>query len=270
MSEVRLPPSPSAVNHWISDRSVALLLTPQEGGLYIGSAAAIELCGSYFLATAAHNLEGISTREQVRALPGGRRLDRPLYILEWNSLSHVASGELDVAWLEVETISAGASSISFITAASLLCGATHQESTVFPVHGFPEACIDRGDVFEGMPLLCGTSVFSFSIPPSASALAFQDHVDLLLEWPPSDLRDSEVEVPHPSGVSGGGVWLLPGYIENPTWTHRDLRLVALNRAWRRESRQLVTTRIEHWLKLLRQDKPYTQREIDPLLDAIET
>lgn len=263
------PPLPEDLNDWICDRSVALLLSPQEGGLYIGSAAALEVCGRYFLATAAHNLEGLVTRDQLRALPGGRRLERPLYVLEWNSVHRASSGELDVAWLEIETVSAATSTVSFIPLTSVSGGAVHQEQTVFSIQGYPEALIDREDAFEGVPLLCGTGIYSFSVPQSASALAFQDGIDLLLEWPPSDLRQEDVEVPHPSGVSGGGVWLMPRFIENPEWTYSDLRLVALARAWRRESRQLVTTRIEHWLKLLAGDKPYTRKEIDPLLEAIE-
>ena len=261
------PPLPRAVNDWTCNRSVALLLSPQEGGLYIGSAAAIKVCGHYFLATAAHNLDGIFTRDQLRALPAGRRLERPLYILEWNSVRHTSAGELDVAWLEVDTVSATASTASFIPVASLFCGMVHRERTVLPVQGYPEASIDRADVFEGVPLLCGTGVYSFSVPKSASAFAFQDGIDLLLEWPPSDLRQSEVEVSHPSGVSGGGVWLMPRFADNPEWTYSDLRLVALTRAWRRESRQLVATRIEHWLGLLAEDKPYTRNEIDSVLEV---
>lgn len=261
------PPHPSSVNDWICDRSVALLLSPQEGGLYVGSAAAIEVCGHYFLATAAHNLAGILARDQLRALPAGRRVERPLYILEWNSVEHASVGELDVAWLEVETVSAATSAVSFIPVSSVLCGVVHQEQTVFPVQGYPEASIDKSDVFEGVPLLCGTSVFSFSVPQSASAFSFQDEIDLVLEWPPSDLRQSQVEVPHPSGVSGGGIWLMPRFVENPGWGYQDLRLVALARAWRRESRQLVATRIEHWLELLAKDKPYTRKEINSVLEA---
>ena len=261
------PPSPRAVNDWICDRSVAILLSPEEGGLYIGSAATIEVCGHYFLATAAHNLEGISARNQLRALPAGRRLDRPLYILEWNSVHKTSVGDLDVAWLEIETVSAATSATSFIPVTSVLCGMTHREQTVFPVQGYPEATIDRADVFEGVPLLCGVGVYSFSVPQSASALAFQDGIDLLLEWPPSDLRQEDVEVPHPSGVSGGGVWHMGG--DGIEWTYSDIRLVAITRAWRRESKQLVATRIEHWLRQLAEDKPYTRKEIDPILEAFE-
>lgn len=262
------PPSPDAVNHWISERSVALLLSPHDGGLFIGSAVAIEVCGHYFLATAAHNLEGIDARVQVRALPGGKRFERPLHILDWNFINHNSGGDLDIAWMEIETVSAAACSISFLPVERLRCGMRHQEGTVFLVQGYPEALIDRMDVFEGVPLLCGTSAYSFSVPSSASTLAFQDDIDLLVEWPPSDLREADIEVPHPSGVSGGGVWLLPRFADRPAWSCTDLRLGALNRAWRRGSRQLVTTRIEHWLRFLSIDKPYTRREIDPLLDSM--
>lgn len=263
-------PSPEAVNDWISNRSVALLLTPEEGSLYVGSAVAIEICGRLFLATAAHNFEGITASSQIRALPGGRRLERPLHILDWNFVQNAIDGDVDVAWLEVEFVSASASSVSFLSIDNLSCGTVHQENTVFPVQGYPQASVDRDDVFEGVPLLCGTSVFSFSMPPSTSSLDFQDGIDLLLEWPPSDLQDTDVEVPHPSGVSGGGVWLMPRYSETPVWTCPDLRLVALSRAWRRGTRQLVATRIEQWLRLLAEDHPYTRREIDPLLDSVGT
>lgn len=264
------PPLPLAVSDWISDRSVALLLAPEEESLYIGSAAAIELCGRPFLATAGHNLDGIATRDQLRALPGGKRLERPLYILEWNVVQRTAAGNVDVAWLEVETVSAATSPASFITVDRLLCGATHQDDTVFVVHGYPEALIDREDVYEGVPLLSGTSVFSFSVPPGPTPPNARGDSDLLLEWPPSDLREVDVEVPHPSGVSGGGVWLFPRHTENPRWAYADLRLVALNRSWRRSSRQLTATRIEHWLAALAQDKPFTRREIEPLLERIQT
>jgi hypothetical protein len=68
------PPSPVALMGWISERSVALLIEPSEGYLYIGSAIAIEVAGRYFLATAAHNLDGVSQVGQVRALPAGEGL----------------------------------------------------------------------------------------------------------------------------------------------------------------------------------------------------
>jgi hypothetical protein len=222
---------------------VALLLSPQEESLYIGSAATIEVCGRYFLATVAHNLDSIFTRDQLRALPAGRPLERPLYIREWNSAHHASSGDLDVAWLEVETVSAAASTASFIPVTSVLCGEAHQEQIVFLVQGYPEASITREDVFEGVPLLCGTCVYSFSVPPSASAFA-------------------------PSGVSGGGVWIMPRFVEIPEWTSQIF-------AWRRlrelgaEPRHLVTTRMEHWLRLLAEDKPYPRKEINSLLEAIE-
>jgi hypothetical protein len=208
MNDKSLLPSPEALAKWASNRSVALLLTPELGSLYVASAIPIEICGRYFLATAAHNLNGISRREQIRALPAGRRFERPLYIVEWNSSTAPSAERVDVG------------------------------------------------------------LATSSVPPDSSSLPFQEGIDLLVQWPPPDLGEQEARLPEPAGVSGGGLWLLPLYAENPGWTFSDLRLVATIRAWRREARQLVTTRIEHWLKLLAEDRPYTRKEIDPLLEVL--
>jgi len=259
------PPSPMTLLNWISDRSVALLIEPSEGGLYIGSAVALEVAGHYFLATAAHNLKGVSRTGQVRALPGGRRLERPLRLVDWNSREMGPAGEVDVAWIEVDVVSVGASSLRAIPVRSVRCHAEHLAETAFFVQGYPEGAVDRDDVAQAMPLLTSIGQATFSLPASASSLAYQDGIDLLVEWPASDL--GQAELPPPRGVSGGGVWILPRFLDNPRWSCADLRLAGIARAWRRGSRQLVATRIEHWLDLLGADKPHTKSEIAAALSS---
>lgn len=249
------------------DRSVALLVATRGGGLFIGSAIAIEVIGCYFLATAAHNLEEVSSLEQVRAIPGGRRLERPLHLVDWNCRRENGSHKIDVGWIEVETVSGAASSARFLPISFLYCYAQHQEKTAYYVLGFPEQAVDRQDIVEGVPLLTSVCLGTESVPATESFGPFQDGVDFVVQWPPSDLGRYENKLPRPWGVSGGGVWILPRYEENPRWSFSDLRLAAISRSWHRTSRQLISTTIENWLRLLAQDRPQTRREIEPLLQG---
>jgi hypothetical protein len=261
------PPSPMALLNWISERSVALLIEPAEGGMYVGSATAIEVAGRYFLATAAHNLDGVSQVGQMRALPGGRRLERPLRLLGWNVRKVEAGGELDVAWIEVDVVSVVASSLRALSISSLRCQASHLPDTAFFVQGYPEGAVDRNDWVERTPLLTSIGQATSSLPAGASSLPYQDSIDLLVEWPASDLGPLESKLPRPAGVSGGGVWILPRFAHNPGWTYSELRLAGIARAWRPGSRQLLATRIEHWLKLLADDKAYARAEIAAALSS---
>jgi hypothetical protein len=188
-------------------------------------------------------------------------------LLGWNFRKSEPLDEVDVAWIEVDVVSAAASSLRAITLNSVCCYTKHLPNSAFFVQGYPESAVDRNDLVQMTPLLTSIGQATFSVPATESSIAYQDGIDLLVEWPASDLGPLQSEVPHPPGVSGGGVWILPRFANNPSWTYSDLRLAGIARAWRRSSRQLVATRIEHWLKLLADDKPYTRAEIAAALSS---
>lgn len=257
--------SPASVADWVSDHSVALL-PYRPNSESIGSALAIEVMGRHFLATAAHNLRHLGRLDRVRALPGGRRFERGLHLLDWNA--HPSSEQaLDVAWIEVEAVSAATSSARFLPVSSLSVGIEHREDTTFWVQGYPEQAVEHSDVAMGTPLVTSLNLGTMSLPEDSWS-SFHNGVDVLFQWPPRDLGPYETMLPEAWGVSGGGVWIVPRFNETPEWGLADLRLGAVSRAWYREERRLVATRIEHWLQLLADNKPFTRKEIDPLLEVM--
>jgi hypothetical protein len=56
-------------------------------------------------------------------------------------------------------------------------------------------------------------------------------------------------------LSGGAVWLFPTFPENQVWSPEKARLVAIERGWWREEKEVIATRIEVWLRLVATHTP---------------
>jgi hypothetical protein len=222
---------------YVSDRSAALVLAPAADHVFIGSAVCIRIEDRYLAATAAHNLEDITSLDQIRVLPCGERGRGHSSVVGYR-----VSSERDLAALEIDASYAKFSTLRFLGPGDLVCGQRHHAEQSFLLQGYPrrEAAVHSPDDIE--PLSLG--LITCSVPP-AKVGDF-----LAVEYPPQAEDDAGLELVEPSGISGGGVWLFPSFEKNRLWAPEKARLVAIATSWIEAKHQEVAEPIEFWLQLV--------------------
>jgi hypothetical protein len=71
-------------------------------------------------------------------------------------------------------------------------------------------------------------------------------------------------MPHPGGLSRGGIWSVPCLEKDEVWSAYKYRLVGLNTDYRES--QVIGMRMDHWLRLVLNDHPELRKHIESLLN----
>ena len=92
-------------------------------------------------------------------------------------------------------------------------------------------------------------------------------VDVLMHYP-AGINDTTrldtglpIELPDPSGMSGGGLWD-QGFNNGKIWSTDEAFLFGIQSAWFPSKRYVRAVQIKHWIRLVHQTYPDLQSEID--------
>lgn len=94
-----------------------------------------------------------------------------------------------------------------------------------------------------------------------------ENVDIFLDYPEGTHKmlttasDLSRTLPHPRGMSGGGIWDL-NINESHVWSAEACQLIGIQAAWHPKERYLRGVKIYHWLKLVYEKYPDIREEID--------
>ena len=230
--------------NYVSDRSAALLLSTSPGTLSIGSATCLCIGGRYLLATAAHNIDDIRDDSGIRVLPRGRNDHPGIPILSRSHPGDEAFGH-DVAWLELEADGVLSSDLKCFGLEDLKCYQSHAPTMPFLLQGYPAAEVEvNGNTIS--PLSLG--LMTISLEPGGGEV-------FAVEYPPQSKEDIGLELTHPEGISGGGIWLESRFQDELIWAPVQSTLVAIATTWEESAARLSGVGIEHWLGLVAQDFP---------------
>lgn len=245
-----------AMINYVSERSVALIMTSPSSGPFVGSATCVQIGNVSLLATAAHNLDDFPDDSQIRLLPRGVRASPGIPFVRRSHPRSEPHHQDDVAWIEVEREVALEERLEFIGADDLGPGTRHTPDHPFFVQGFPaeELLIHSENDVDPMSLGLGT----ISVPVSSGD-------DLVVEYPPQSANDAGLELVPPNGISGGGIWTFPTSSDHLVWSPSKMRLVAINRSWQRSRGLLFAEPIDHWLRLIWEDFPELRDEVGDML-----
>lgn len=255
------------LHEYVSNRSVALLLRSEPNRLEIGSAVAIQIGRTFLLATAAHNLKELNPR-QIEAVPAGR-LNLPLLPVRGTGIHQLSGTEgVDVAWIELDLNPHDRPIIAFASLDQL--GALTKTQGLEPcfVQGFPSEVVREVSNPGGRFLAESDGFLTLLIPSDARRTPHRPLVDIAVEYPPHDGSLDDRGVPNPPGISGGGFWLCPRFEDGPIWTPDAARLLGVGRGWWKSEKELVATRIEHWLELVSEDFPDVRPQIREAQDRV--
>lgn len=234
------------MKNFTSDRACALICRPGSN-LSTGSAVCVEIAGRHFLATAAHVIEPIAPNDSLLILPRGE-LNHPGISLIRRSHPRNEHYKYDVAWLEVEPSEWSKSGLKALTLEQVACNRRYHpsEPSLF-IQGFPfqEINVTPNGTFEPLSLC----LLSTSVDPGPGAPG------VAVEYPPQDSADAGLELVHPGGFSGGGIWTW-----NPlsVWPYINVgaeKLIGIIVQYDPAAGRLVSIGLEHWFELVAQDNP---------------
>lgn len=227
-----------------SDRSVAIIQQRPGFSPECGSATCVEIGARWFLATAAHNIDHIVADENLRLLPRGERSHSGIPFVR---RSHPRSAEYpyDVGWLEVDAASARRLGLLPVPVEQL--EPKHQIPDAYFIQGYPSGEVEANASAGFDPL--SLSVAVVSVEPTSPEAAIG------LEYPPASEADTGLQLVHPRGFSGGGVWTFTGLEVWPYINVEREYLVGIITEYASGKKTLNVASIEVWLELVYLDNP---------------
>lgn len=259
----------TAMSEHLYARSVALMLFTNGPDNYpeIGSGTCIKIGDRHFIATVAHNLNGLTQFHEVGiAALGvvGKFSKQTPKIVRWGRRGDGIKDPLDIAWLEI--LPAAVEPWSklwdrvFVTLDRVSLEPVRVGSHVH-VLGQPSEDV-KPDKLQGETLLAMTPLTYLArvIEPPAG------HVtgDMFLEYPPAaNVPGGTKRLPKAPGLSGSGMWTINDATDS-FWSPDHARLVGIEHCWMKDE-YLRGNPMREWLQMVREDIPELAPEIDPFL-----
>lgn len=239
---------------------MAVVQHRKSGRKFYGSAAAINFGERILLATARHNLNAIYDPGQLEIL---LPVPSPQVVVSAFGQSNEAptTDYPDVAWIEVHADAFAVPGFTPLPLDDLLATTPqHYGGRGIWCQGFPESQIVRFD--DGGESLTSTTIQVESLPHVAEGTEGGPADTFFIEYPPHDYPFDD-ELPELRGISGGGVWQLPGR-QGRSLRMRP-RMVAIVRSESEERKNcLRCTPVRRWLELLYEDDDLL--ELRPMLE----
>ena len=220
--------------------------------LEIGSVVCLKIEDRYLAATAAHNVRHLDP-PRIEIVPAGERNAEALRVCRIGYPTNTE--DEDVACVELDPQQcARAQRVRFVHLNQIAPLTEQSEPQVCFLQGYPARNLEKPAHAQHRPLAESDGLLTLVIPLPMRPAA-QDPRVIGIEYPPHDDSLKKAGLPHPAGLSGGAVWLFPTFRENLVWSPDKARLVAIERGWWREEKEVIATRIEVWLRLVATQNP---------------
>ena len=236
----------------------------------VGSATCVRIGSRFLLATAGHNFDGVSDDSQIRVVPPSGTIDERVPFRARNSTSDRGDSTIDVAWLEIEPDVAANYGLDAVSLDRLKPYEVADNRVLYLAKGFP-AALSRVVDLNRLREIHLTSIGYLSIP---SKIPVKDSsIDLALEYAGTAISsdsNSPIEMAHPKGMSGGGIWTITNHPYAGIWDPNRCQCVAIVRSYDAAKRQLLGVPMQHWMTLVARDFPELSGEIDNVLRRPES
>lgn len=261
----------TAMAEHLYPRSVAIVLhDANDVPVSVGSGTCVRIADRYFIATAAHVLDGVARFRDIAivALVGdvGRVSNQTPNVVGVGRRGGKKVDPVDVAWIEIEpkaivswTATWGR---AFVTLDRIRIEPVPEGAHAY-VFGQPAEYLNPNCTFQGKPLL-GLSALPFLTATIPTPEGCQPE-DLYVHYPNAmNTAEGAKALPVAEGLSGCGIWVVNPR-EGGVWTPDRAQLAAVEGSWF-EFEWLRGTPMREWLRLVRDDIPELAAEIDPLLN----
>ncbi|MFL6211901.1 MAG: hypothetical protein ACJ74W_23850 [Pyrinomonadaceae bacterium] len=253
-----------ALENYLRNRTagIYIVMSPMEAD--VGSAICIEIGGRLFIATAAHNFRGMNAADSVTLFSANRSSAIPLTVIQANYRQDLPDDEADIAWLEIDPVSASNSDLTGVSLGSVTPYPTPDIAGFYMVNGFPaglkrEERRNANDRNFVVPLAL---YITHAVPQEDLA-----NGDIVLSYARTAIGPTGIgEMAQPHGMSGGGIWHIPPPDDPIIWMPERLRLIGITTVYFRRRDEVRGVRMHQWLQLLYADLPELRPTLGPLLE----
>lgn len=245
----------TAMENYARKYTAALVLILGEHQIDLGSATSVKFGTRFLLATAGHNLPGSDPASAIWVVANGKTTEERLPILGKDA--KVGHG-VDVGWVELSEDAALRSGLQFLQSEYLAPYERPTEESLYLAQGLPA---ELASVSSKTIAVASLGYMTIPVEEEDISYPLKPAYDFALEFGPGET----VELPHPKGMSGGGVWSIQTDLEPPVWSPSNARLVAIVRAWRESSGHMLVNRIEHWIEFVGSSFPDVAQEAAVML-----
>ncbi len=232
----------------------------------LGSGTCISVGDRYFVATAAHVLEGCRN-DQIFLMPGSKEpLPKQwIPIIGRGERGGGSNDPVDIAWLEVDPHAISALQKVFCPLSRLLSGVFHVPDDWIFFIGYPIAQVPQELFKERKLRVQPVGYYTETLPVKRwpQAKKGDPSIDIYIDYNQHALLDKmPFKMIHPEGMSGGGIWLANLIPNKGMWSPDQAQLLGIEHASDDGLSYARGTQIQHWLRMLKEDVPSLGGVID--------
>ncbi len=222
----------------------------------VGSGSLIQIGSHYFIATAAHNLFPHADECIYIGCSKERSADQIPLVRRWPQPSD-SEPDIDVGFIEISSDCAkGLTEKSFLPLSRVRPFVHFWNNRVF-LHGFPSECVPKDLAQNNMFKLNSLGYLTETIKPKDVNYDAKDvSRDIFIDYDEIGVlvgKEDEFKIPHPRGISGGGLWALPETPQGHLWRPQATVLIGIDRSVLKLSPIVVCTQMQHWLSLIAEE-----------------
>ena len=240
--------------------SAALVVIRARDDISLGSATCFQIGSRFLLATAAHNLDKIEGKKELRVCPPMAHTDSTVPVVASHGRDERDDGSRDVAWIELASDIATGVGLTPLTLDNVLPCHSPDASSLYLVCGLPakRTAVSEAPSRRTISLV---SVGYLTLPTNQRDI--EDDVELWLEYEKTAMgNNGEVTLTAPHGMSGGGIWRVQNPPLSELFDPAACPFVGIVRGYRQREKALIGVQVQHWLDLVAEDFPELRQKIE--------
>jgi hypothetical protein len=162
----------------------------------------------------------------------------------------------DVGYLELDGIVVDRTPAEFLTIDQIALDYDSSESLVF-LFGFPTELVPNDEATEQRRFRL-KSLGLLTIRDEAESTPGSGNIEIALTYPKEAISRDHTprhSVPHPEGISGGGIWIYNPNLASPISGSHNARFVGIQKSWLEQRRVALGNKVACFFELLVRDYP---------------
>jgi len=245
----------AALSQFALRHSVGLGLYRDPRHIENGSGTLVKIHARYFIVTVAHCIESFGLK-QIRVAYMENKYSDQFVLLKKGTLGGTKGDTYDVGYLELNRMVVDHTPAEFLTTDQIALDYNPSKSLVF-LFGFPTSLVPKNEATEQRKFRL-KSLGLLTMTDEAESLLRNGNIEIALKYPNEAVSNSQtlrISVPHPEGISGGGIWI---YNPNPACSisgSHNARFVGIQKSWLERRRIVLGNKVSCFFELLARDYP---------------
>jgi hypothetical protein len=247
----------SALSNFALRHSVGLGLYRDRNYIENASGTLFKIESHYFIATAAHCIKRLDLAS-IRVAYSESKYSDQFTLAKKGTLGGEKNDPYDVGYLELDRRVVERTPAEFLTLDQIGLDYDLEESLVF-LFGFPSEIARKNEAIEQRRFrLRSLGLLTLMSQAESWPDCVNHDIDLVLMYPEQAVLGHERRhhsVPHPGGISGGGIWIYNPNLASPLVGAHNARFIGIQKSWFEPHRVAIGNKVISFLRLLARDYP---------------